>query len=141
LLNSGLELVGGGTETHLMVVDLTSYGVGLGTQVAYAMDVAGMYANRNTVPTEQGSPFYPSGLRLGTPLVTSRGMKEQEMEQIGTWIAQVVDTVKEFQLPDDKKQRRKFVQEFQRAADQIDSLQEIRHEVKQLATQFPLFQW
>lgn len=141
LLNHGLELVGGGTDTHLMVVDLTSYGVGLGTQVAYAMDVAGMYANRNTVPTEQGSPFYPSGLRLGTPLVTSRGMKEKEMEQIGAWIARVVEEVKDFQLPEDKRQRRKFVQDFQLQADEMESLKEIRQEVKHMATKFPLFQW
>ncbi|MBP7876235.1 serine hydroxymethyltransferase, partial [Candidatus Woesebacteria bacterium] len=82
LMKQGLELVGGGTETHLMVMDLTKIGIGLGVQVAFAMDVAGIYANRNTVPTEQGSPFYPSGVRLGTPLVTTRGMKEKEMVMI-----------------------------------------------------------
>ena len=69
LREEGISLVGGGTENHLMVIDLTPFSVGLGTQVAYAMDVAGMYANRNAIPDEPGSPFYPSGIRLGTPLV------------------------------------------------------------------------
>jgi len=64
LLAEGIFLVGGGTENHLMIMDLSPLGYGLGSQVAYAMDVAGMYANRNTVPTEPCSPFYPSGVRL-----------------------------------------------------------------------------
>ena len=82
LMKNGLQLVGGGTETHLMVIDLTNKGIGLGTQVSFAMDVAGIYANRNTVPGEQGSPFFPSGIRIGTPLVTTRGMKQAEMVKI-----------------------------------------------------------
>jgi glycine hydroxymethyltransferase len=140
LCAEGLKLVGGGTENHLMVVDLTPYGVGSGTQVAYAMDVAGMYANRNTIPDEPGSPFYPSGLRLGTPMVTTRGMKETEMAQIGWWIAQVVDHVKDEILPEDPKQRAAFVKAFKAQADQDPFLLSMRDDVKALATQFPLFQ-
>src|SRR3972149_10410658 len=87
LQKKGLKLVGGGTETHLMLIDLTNYGKGMGLQVAYAMDVAGIYANRNTIPHEPMSPFYPSGVRLGTPMVTTRGMKEKEMRQVAAWIA------------------------------------------------------
>jgi glycine hydroxymethyltransferase len=141
LQQEGLKLVGEGTENHLLLVDLTPFGDGLGTQVAYAMDVAGMYSNRNTIPNEPCSPFYPSGLRLGTPLVTSRGMKEKEMRQIAAWIAQVVERVKSHQLPQDKKARAKFVQEFRRIADADQALKKIRQEVKKVAVQFPLFKW
>lgn len=135
----GLTLVGDGTETHLMVVDLTPFGVSLGTQVSFALDVAGIYANRNTVPTEKGSPFYPSGLRVGTPLVTTRGMKEKEMRQIARWIAQVVEHVKAEQLPTDTKERQAFLSEFRKRALKDKELLAIRKEVKALATKFPLF--
>lgn len=141
LMKNGLQLVGSGTETHLMLIDLTNYGDGFGTQVAYAMDVAGMYANRNTVPNEPRSPFYPSGVRLGTPLITSRGMRAKEMKQIAKWITRVVEIVKDEQLPSDKKQWSKFLAEFRKRADSNPKLLEIRKEVKQLAQKFPLFTW
>lgn len=141
LMKEKLTLVGGGTETHLMVVDLSSFGPGLGLQVAYALDVAGIYANRNTVPTEPSSPFYPSGLRLGTPLVTTRGMKEPEMEQIGHWIAQVVRHTTKKQLPKDMKERRAFIKEFKTWADQDQLLKQICAEVKSVSSEFPLFTW
>jgi glycine hydroxymethyltransferase len=141
LMEHGLKLVGDGTETHLMVVDLTSYGDGFGTQVAYAMDVAGIYANRNTIPNEPCSPFYPSGLRLGTPLVTTRGMKEEEMVQIADWIFRVIEHIKEEQLPTDKKKWGKFIKDFKKRADQDTELQKIRTEVKVMAERFPLFRW
>lgn len=141
LMDNGLKLVGDGTQTHLMVIDLTNLSDGLGTQVAYAMDVAGMYANRNTVPHEPCSPFYPSGVRIGTPLVTTRGMKEAEMKQIGKWIAEVVEQVKDHELPKDKKQRATFVREFKAMADKDEVLLKIRKEVETLTKRFPLFQW
>jgi glycine hydroxymethyltransferase len=137
----GLTLVGGGTENHLLLVDLTPFGEGMGTQVAYAMDVAGMYSNRNTIPNEPCSPFYPSGLRLGTPMVTSRGMKAKEMKQIAGWIARVIERVKNNQLPSVVKERSKFVREFRLLADKDSELKKIRSEVKTLAMQFPLFKW
>ena len=141
LLDAGLNLVGGGTQTHLMVIDLTPYGPGLGLQLAYALDVAGIYANRNTVPHEPSNPFYPSGLRVGTPLVTTRGMEEAEMNQIGVWIGKVVEIVKDKQLPQDKKERQQFVKEFRVWADSHKELNEIGQEVKELASAFPLFRW
>lgn len=141
LKKHGLKLVGDGTQTHLMVIDLTSFSDGLGTQVAYAMDVAGIYANRNTVPHEPCSPFYPSGVRIGTPLVTTRGMKEPEMEKIAGWIARVVECVKDSVLPSEKTERSKFVTEFRKQADANKELLAIRKEVTELACQFPLFQW
>lgn len=141
LMKNGVKLVGDGTQTHLMVLDLSAFGVGLGTQVAYAMDVAGMYANKNTVPNEQGSPFYPSGVRIGTPLVTTRGMKEKEMRMIADWITQVIQIVKEEQLPTDNKQRIAFVESFKARADKNKELKAIAKEVRLLAKQFPLFSW
>lgn len=141
LMKNGLKLVGDGTETHLMVVDLTPYGDGFGTQVAFALDVAGIYANRNTIPSEPCSPFYPSGLRLGTPLVTTRGMGVTEMKQIGDWIFQVIDHIKDDQLPSDKSRWSTFIYDFKlrRKADKY--LLQIRKEVKSLASQYPLFSW
>jgi glycine hydroxymethyltransferase len=139
LQKAGLKLVGDGTETHLMLVDLTPQGFGLGTQVAFAMDVAGIYANRNTIPHEPCSPFYPSGLRLGTPLVTTRGMKEAEMKQIAKWIAEVVEEVKDHQLPKEKKEWGSFIKKFRPQALKNKKLLAIRQEVKKMALQFPLF--
>jgi glycine hydroxymethyltransferase len=141
LMKKGLKLVGDGTETHLMLIDLTNISDGMGTQVAYAMDVAGMYANRNTVPHEPCSPFYPSGVRIGTPLVTTRGMKEPQMEQIADWIAQVVEIVKQETLPADKKEWRAFLNDFRKRADKNKELLAIRKEVKALASKFALFSW
>lgn len=136
----GLELVGGGTDNHLLLVDLTkTHGIGFGTQAAYALDVAGIYANRNTIPNEPGSPFYPSGLRLGTPLVTTRGMGEAQMQQIGAWIVQVLDLIKDWQLPTDTQARAAFVTDFHRYADGHSQLHAIAKEVATLARQFPLF--
>ncbi len=139
LMKRGLKLVGDGTETHLMVVDLSDKGYGLGTQVSYAMDVAGIYANKNTVPNEPCSPFYPSGLRLGTPLVTTRGMKEKEMKKIGNWIADVVEEVKTFELPKEKTERTPFLKKFKSDARKNPKLLKIREEVKELCAKFPIW--
>ena len=139
LTANGLTLVGGGSENHLMVIDLTPLGVGLGTQVAYALDVAGIYANRNTIPNEPGSPFYPSGVRLGTPLVTTRGMKEAEMTQIGQWIARVIDHVQGAALPEDAKARSAFLKSFKQNSANDPYLLDLCGEVRRLAVQFPLF--
>lgn len=139
LIAAGLTLVGGGTENHLMVLDFTSISDGLGTQVAYALDVAGIYANRNAIPNEPVSPFYPSGLRIGTPLVTTRGMKEAEMQQIGRWIAQVVERVRGDTLPEDRKARASFVRAFKEKAAADPDLLDIRAHVREMASAFPLF--
>ena len=141
LQKQGLKLVGDGTETHLMLIDLTNYGQGFGLQVAFAMDVAGIYANRNTIPHEPMSSFYPSGVRLGTPMVTTRGMKEKEMRQIAAWIARVVEIVKDEQLPADKKLRQQFIRDFRAKASKNKQLLAIRKEVEKMASKFPLFTW
>ena len=92
LMDNGLRLVSGGTDNHLMLLDLTAQGI-TGLEAENALGKAGITANKNTIPHETKSPFVTSGLRLGTPVVTSRGMKEAEMRQIGTWIAMVVKDI------------------------------------------------
>lgn len=141
LQKEGLTLVGGGTETHLILVDLSNIGFGLGRQVAYALDVAGIYANANTVPKEKSSPFYPSGLRLGTPLVTSRGMKEAQMRMIAKWIAVVAKMMAAYPLPEKKAERAKFLTNFRAKMNKEPELKKIRIQVKALTKNYPLFTW
>lgn len=94
LMDRGLELVTGGTDNHLILFKLVNKGLtGKGKDVQTALDKAGITVNKNTIPYEPGSPFNPSGIRLGTPAVTSRGFKESEMKVIGESIATVVDNV------------------------------------------------
>jgi glycine hydroxymethyltransferase len=90
LIERGFELVSGGTDNHLLLVDLTNKDVP-GRKAARALDRAGIVCNCNSVPFDPRKPFDPSGIRLGTPAVTSRGMREPEMRQIAAWIDQVVE--------------------------------------------------
>jgi glycine hydroxymethyltransferase len=92
LIDNGLRLVSGGTDNHLMLLDLTEQGI-TGLEAEVALGKAGITVNKNTIPNETKSPFVTSGLRIGTPAVTSRGMKEAEMRQIGTWIAKVLKDI------------------------------------------------
>ncbi|HLJ43406.1 MAG TPA: serine hydroxymethyltransferase [Candidatus Binataceae bacterium] len=89
LLAHGFNLVSGGTDNHLILIDLTNKKV-IGKKGAQALDRAGIVCNYNTVPYDPRKPFSPSGLRLGTPAVTSRGMGEGEMRQIARWINQAI---------------------------------------------------
>lgn len=89
LLDEGFKLVTGGTDNHLLLMDL-SEGEVTGKQAESLLDLAGITANKNTVPNEKRSPFVTSGIRLGTPALTTRGMKESEMKQIGKWIGMVL---------------------------------------------------
>ena len=92
LMDNGLELVTGGTDNHLMVIKLVNKGLtGKGKEVQNALGEAEIYVNKNTIPYEPGSPFNPSGIRLGTPAITTRGMKESEMEVIADCIEKVID--------------------------------------------------
>ncbi|MGA2914290.1 MAG: serine hydroxymethyltransferase [Methanoregula sp.] len=92
LTDNGLRLVSGGTDNHLMLMDLTEQGI-TGLEAEVALGKAGITVNKNTIPNETKSPFVTSGLRIGTPAVTSRGMKEAEMRQIGTWITKVLKDI------------------------------------------------
>jgi glycine hydroxymethyltransferase len=87
----GYKLVGGGTENHMVWLDLSGKGID-GWAAAWVLEAIGLIANRQTVPGETRSAYYPSGLRLGTPAATTRGMKEAEMKQIAAWIDQSVGT-------------------------------------------------
>jgi len=92
LTDNGLRLVSGGTDNHLMLLDLTGQGI-TGLEAEVALGKAGITVNKNTIPNETKSPFVTSGLRIGTPAVTSRGMKEAEMRRIGVWIARVLKDI------------------------------------------------
>jgi glycine hydroxymethyltransferase len=88
LVERGFAVITGGTDNHLVLVDVTTKGTA-GKPLAKALDVAGIVCNYNTVPFDPRKPFDPSGIRLGTPAVTSRGMGEAEMRQIAAWIDEV----------------------------------------------------
>ena len=88
LEKAGLRIVSGGTDNHLMLADLTPLGV-TGKDVATALDQALITVNKNAIPFDKQKPFVTSGIRLGTPAVTPRGMKEKEMEQIAVWVGQI----------------------------------------------------
>jgi len=89
LLSRGFDLVSGGTDNHLLLIDLTRQGVS-GKVAARALEAAGIVGNANSVPFDQRKPFDPSGLRIGTPAITSRGMGLPEMARLAGWIGEVV---------------------------------------------------
>ncbi len=94
LTHRGLRLVSGGTDNHLMLIDCTSLGIG-GKDGANALAECGIYTNFNMIPFDTRKPFNPSGIRLGTPALTSRGMKEEEMKIIGDCIADVLSNIQD----------------------------------------------
>ncbi len=90
LLSQGFRLVSGGTDNHLILIDLANKGV-TGKQAEEALDKSGITCNKNMIPYDPRTPFNPSGLRIGTPALTTRGMKEEEMRVVGRFLAQVID--------------------------------------------------
>ena len=91
-MERGFHLVSGGTDNHLLLVDLRpSHGELTGKDAEAALERAGMTVNKNTVPGETRSPFVTSGLRIGTPAVTTRGMAEGEMSMVAGWIGEVLE--------------------------------------------------
>jgi glycine hydroxymethyltransferase len=89
LMSKGYELVTGGTDNHLLLLDVTNKGV-TGAQAEVALGRAGITVNKNTVPFDPRKPFDPSGIRMGTPALTTRGMKENEMLQVAEWIDKAI---------------------------------------------------
>lgn len=89
LMNRGIKIVSGGTDNHLMLVDLTSFGL-TGKAVEKLLDSAHITANKNTIPNDPQSPFVTSGIRLGTPAATSRGLKEDDFDQVAEAIAMLI---------------------------------------------------
>ena len=90
LANQGFRVISGGTDTHLMLIDVFSRGM-LGSEAEKALGEAGITVNKNAIPFDTNPPLKPSGIRLGTPAVTTRGMKETEMRQIALWIGDALD--------------------------------------------------
>lgn len=138
LKKNGLELVTGGTDCHLILVDLQNKKL-LGNTAAEACEAAGIVLNRNGVPFDPNPPFYPSGIRLGTPGLTSRGMKEKQMQLIAGWINEIIDDIS------NRKNQMKisFEQEKKRVTRQevINSsmvIKEIRKKVLKLCSQYPI---
>ena len=113
----GYRIVSGGTDNHLILVDVFAKGI-LGSEAERALGKAGITVNKNAIPYDVNPPLKPSGIRIGTPALTTRGMKEPEMRQIAKWIAQALD---------------------QRGDDKV--LDRIRGEVAEMANRFPLYAW
>lgn len=114
LANGGVKLVSGGTDNHLMLVDVTPLGLG-GKLAEEALDRCGITCNKNMIPYDERKPVDPSGIRLGTPALTTRGMGTDEMEQVASWILQVLKS------PEDKQ-----------------VIESTRREVSELADQYPV---
>lgn len=144
LLATNYRLIGNGTANHMIWIDLINQGID-GWTAAWALEFAGIITNRQTVPEDTRSPYYPSGLRLGTPAVTTRSMKDREMKIIASWIdASIHRTVEVVKLrygeigsgdkQKDQTARKKFKQEMTR--DKV--LLDIASKVKFLCRRFPI---
>ncbi|MDZ4341129.1 MAG: serine hydroxymethyltransferase [Candidatus Binatia bacterium] len=139
LKKNGLKLVSGGTENHLLLIDLVpTFGPGGGVFGSEVLEAVGITVNKNTIPKDPSSPFFPSGVRVGTPALTTRGMKEKEMGQIGEWIAKAILEVRNYQLPENKEERAAYLNKFKKEISRNESLNKIRAEVKALASKFPV---
>lgn len=142
LIKNGFKLVGNGTENHMILIDLTTiFGPGGGFFAQYALDEAGITLNKNTIPGEPSSPFYPSGVRLGTPALTTRGMKEKEMVKIAGWITRAIFSVKTCHLPENKELRKEYLNKFKKEVHKNKELQKIRAEIKKFASKYPIYAW
>ena len=135
LVREGVEIVSGGTDNHMVLVKC---GAGRGAIVEIALDAIGLTTNKNTIPDEPSSPFYPSGIRIGTPSVTTRRMKEREMKLIGKWIAEVMRLTKKEELPTDKSARKAYLAGFKKRAHADPALAKLHKEVKALCKKFPI---
>ena len=123
------------TENHLMLLKV---GNGMGYQSQIALEQAGITVNKNTIPNEPVSPFYPSGIRLGTPAITSRGMKEEDMVKIAFWIKQVLAEIKSDKLPNEQTERAGFIKEFKRKISENKNLKKIKSEIEEFTSKFPV---
>jgi glycine hydroxymethyltransferase len=139
LMDNDIKLVTNGTDNHLILVDLTNLGAGKGLYAQEALDLARITGNKNTIPGEPFSPFYPSGLRLGTPSITTRGMKESEAKQIGEWIAQILHQIKDYPMPKDKNERIEAIKEFRENIVKNTLIKDINQKVFDLCKKFLLY--
>ncbi len=137
LMGHSFRLVTDGTDTHLVLLDLTAEGPGRGAWLEAALDRIGLSANRNTIPEEPSSPLWPSGLRLGTPAATTRGMGPAEMPQIAAWIAEAWNRIRHIPVPEASAERAGALAAFRAslAAAEWDTLHD---DVQTLCRRFPL---
>jgi glycine hydroxymethyltransferase len=131
------KLVSGGTDNHLMLIDLTNKEIN-GAAAALALEIAGIVLNKNAVPNDQNPPFYPSGLRLGTAALTTRGMKEKEMVKIAKWINETIEEMPKMDLPKTKEDRAVAWEKFKKEIVKNKKLLQIAKEIKILCLKFPL---
>lgn len=136
LKKGGLDLVSGGTESHLMVIDLRKQKLS-GNVVAEALEMAGLVVNRSSVPNDKMPYYYPSGVRLGTPAITTRGMGVKEVKKIAGWVLKVINHVKSEKLPKDKAERSSFLRRYRERIKNDPYLLNIAKEVKALCQQYP----
>lgn len=134
----GFDLVGGGSENHLLLIDLRNKNVN-GKLAAFALEVAGIVLNMNGVPNDTNPPLYPSGIRLGTPAITTRGMKEKDMVKIASWINDTINEISNEELPNKKEERSEFVKNFKVKYSKNKNLLKIAKEVEKLCKQYPLY--
>jgi glycine hydroxymethyltransferase len=140
LMQNGIKLVTNGTDNHMILVDLTPFGKGKGIFAQEGLNRAGIVVNKNTIPKEPSSPFYPSGIRLGTPAITTRGMKEAEMKTIASLIAAVINEIKRYELPEDKESRQKYLKRFYKDIKSNSAIKSCREKVTNLCDSFPLYE-
>jgi glycine hydroxymethyltransferase len=126
------------SEVHLVLKSLTDYGYGMGYQAQYVLEIAGITVNKNTIPGEPVSPFYPSGIRLGTPALTTRGMREKEMKKIAGWILEALEEIRDHDTPNEQGQRATYIRNFKAQISKNKNLLRIRKEVEQFAGKFPV---
>lgn len=139
LLARGMMLAGGGTENHLILMSTVPlFGAGGGVFADKILSAIGITVNKNTIPNDPGTPFYPSGIRMGTPALTTRGFKEKEMERIGAWMADALALFKGTALPADKAARAAVLADFDAKLAANTEIKKMREEVRALAVQFPV---
>jgi glycine hydroxymethyltransferase len=138
-MKGGLKLVGNRTENHMMLIDLIpALGPGGGILLEKTLDMMGLTLNKNTIPLDPSSPFYPSGVRLGTPAATTRGMKEKEMKFIGQIIVRVLNLIKPYHLPLNKDTRMEYILGFEKKMKENKEIKKMRDEIKKMVIRFPI---
>ncbi|MDP2930789.1 MAG: serine hydroxymethyltransferase, partial [bacterium] len=139
LIGYGFKLIGSGSENHMIWIDLANKNLD-GWTVAWALEAAGIICNRQTVPFDKKSSYYPSGLRLGTPALTTRGMGEKEMRVIAKWINEVVEYLRKIDLADigskDKEKDQLARKTLKQKILKNGFLLEIKNKVKKLCQRF-----
>lgn len=135
-----INMVTDGTDNHLILIDLVKSDLfpGSGLFVAEAMEAAGIVLNKNSIPNEPFSAIYPSGIRLGTPAITTRGMKEKEMKLIGNWICEILEMVRKYEMPKGKEKRQEYIKKFRKETVANTYFLKIKSAVKFLCLKFPI---